>query len=47
MTLFLLFVSAQLFGTGDACLNAAVAWHFTRPRLAAGIAAELGKAPSC
>ena len=33
MTLFLLFVSAQLFGNGIACLIAAVAWHFTRPRL--------------
>jgi len=33
MTLFLLFVSAQLFGNGIACLIAAVAWHFTRPRI--------------
>ena len=35
MKLFLLFVSAQLFGNGIACLIAAVAWHFTRPRLVA------------
>ena len=33
MTLFLLFVSAQMAGNGIACLVAAVAWHFTRPRL--------------
>lgn len=33
MTLFLLFVSAQMAGNGIACLIAAVAWHFTRPRI--------------
>lgn len=33
MTLFLLFVSAQLFGNGIACLIAVAVWHFTRPRL--------------
>ena len=33
MTLFLLFVSAQLFGNGIACLIAAAVWHITRPRL--------------
>ena len=35
MTLFLLFVSAQLFGNGIACLIAAAVWHITRPRLVA------------
>ncbi len=33
MRLFLLFLSAQMAGNGIACLIAAVAWHFTRPRL--------------
>lgn len=43
MTLFLLFVSAQLFGNGLACLIAAVVWHVTRPRLVAvGAASRIG-----
>lgn len=33
MTLFLLFVSAQMAGNGIACLIAAAVWHITRPRL--------------
>ena len=35
MKLFLLFVSAQLFGNGLACLVAAAVWYFNRPRLVA------------
>ena len=42
MTLFLLFLSAQMAGNGIACLIAAVAWHFARPRLVASRLRNLG-----
>ena len=42
MRIFLLFVAAQMAGNGIACLIAAVAWHFTRPRLVASRLRDLG-----
>ena len=35
MRTFLFFVAAQMAGNGIACLVAAVAWHWTRPRIVA------------
>ena len=43
MKILLLFVAAQLAGNATSLLIAAVAWHFTRPRLVAiGTASRIG-----